>query len=200
VIIPGNIGPPRCLPEWENKNRSTRVENIGYIGSMDPSKGLWELLGALRQLTGKGFNFLQCRILGRLENTKPAINYIKKLGIVKNVTIEGFKDPFPYLAESDLMVYPTLYDAFPDTILEALHTGCPVIASAVGGIPDMLQYDELLFESGNIQEIAEKIEKCVTDNAYYDHIRKLCQERAKEHHFDWAEHFENAMTAYKISK
>jgi glycosyltransferase involved in cell wall biosynthesis len=91
------------------------------------------------------------------------------------------------------MVYPTLYDAFPDTVLEALHTGCPVLASAVGGIPDMLRYDELLFESGNIREIAEKIEKCVIDHNFYAHIRKLCNERAEFYRFDWTERFEKTM-------
>jgi glycosyltransferase involved in cell wall biosynthesis len=194
VIIPGNIGLPRCTPEWENKNRSARVEKIVYIGSLSPAKGLWELLSALGQLTRRGYRFLQCHVLGRLENTEPVIKFIKNLGIEENVIIEGFKDPFPFLAECDLMVYPTLYDAFPDTVLEALHTGCPVIASTAGGLPDMLEYQELLFEPGSVPEIRDKIEKCIKDAAYYEHIRKLCLERAKEHHFDWAGKFEEAMT------
>jgi glycosyltransferase involved in cell wall biosynthesis len=196
VIIPGNIGLPRCTPEWENKNKSAKVEKIVYIGSLGISKGLWELLSALGQLVEGGCRFLQCRILGRLENTEPVIEFIKKLGIEKNVIIEGFKDPFPYLAEGDLMVYPTLYDAFPDTVLESLHTGCPVIASAVGGLPDLLKYQELLFKPGSVPEIRDKIEKCIKDATYYDHIRKLCLERARIFHFDWAEQFEKAMTSY----
>jgi glycosyltransferase involved in cell wall biosynthesis len=196
VIIPGNIGPPRCTPEWENKNKSAKVEKIVYIGSLSASKGLWELLGALGQLVEKGYRFLQCRILGRLENAEPVIDLIKKLGIEENVLLEGFKDPFPYLTESDLMVYPTLYDAFPDTVLEALHTGCPVIASSAGGLPDMLKYQELLFKPGDIQGIADRIEKCIKDSVFYGHIRKLCSERAKEYRFDWAEQFEKAMTNY----
>jgi glycosyltransferase involved in cell wall biosynthesis len=193
VIIPGNIGLPRCTPEWKNKNKSVKVENIIYIGSLSSSKGLWELLRALGQLIGKGYRFLQCHILGRLENTEPLIEFIKKSGIEKNVILEGFKDPFPYLTKGDLMVYPTLYDAFPDTVLEALHTGCPVIASAVGGIPDILKYQELLFASGSVSKIADKIERCIREPSYYDCIRKLCAERAEEYRFDWAEQFEKAM-------
>jgi glycosyltransferase involved in cell wall biosynthesis len=196
AIIPGNIGLPRCIPEWENKNRSAKVEKIVYIGSLSAAKGLWELLGALGHLVEKGYRFLQCHILGRLENTGPVIDVIKKLGIEENVLLEGFKDPFPFLVDCDLMVYPTLYDAFPDTVLEALHTGCPVIASAVGGLPDLLEYQELLFKSGDIQEIADRIERCITNSAFYDHIRKLCFKRAKKYHFDWAEQFEKAMVAY----
>jgi glycosyltransferase involved in cell wall biosynthesis len=110
------------------------------------------------------------------------------------VSLEGFKDPFPYLAECDLMVYPTLYDAYPDTVLEALHTGCPVIAASAGGLPDLLQHQELLFKSGDCNEIAGKIERCITENSFYQKIRLLCAERAEAHRFDWAGRFETAMS------
>jgi glycosyltransferase involved in cell wall biosynthesis len=74
--------------------------------------------------------------------------------------------------------------------------GCPVLAAAIGGVPDILKYDQLLFEPTNIQEIAEKIERCIKDIPYYQNLRKLCSERALAHHFDWAEKFEIAMKDY----
>ncbi|WP_010255487.1 glycosyltransferase family 4 protein [Treponema primitia] len=197
VVIPGNIGLPRCTLEYENKNTSSQVKNILYVGSLSASKGLWDLLKALSILKNKGYDFLHCRILGRLENIDPTENLIKKLNIEELISIDGFKDPFPYLINSDLMVYPTLYDAFPNTVLESLHSGCPVIASEVGGVPDLLHYPELLFESGNILQIADRIERCIKDTSFYMHIRKLCGERAAVHHFDWAEQFENTMRACK---
>jgi glycosyltransferase involved in cell wall biosynthesis len=196
VIIPGNIGLPRCTSEWRNKNKSTGLEKIVYVGSLSATKGLWELLRALSVLIKKGYHFLQCHVLGRNENLEPTIEYINMLGIEKNVIIEGYKNPFSFLASCDLMVYPTLYDAYPDTVLESLHTGCPVIASAVGGLHDLLKYPELLFESENIGEIVSKIERCITDNSFYLYIRSLCAERAEAHRFDWAKRFENAMAGY----
>jgi glycosyltransferase involved in cell wall biosynthesis len=194
VIIPGNIGPPRCAAEWQNKNRSVEVKKIVYIGSLSATKGLWDLLKALGTLKKKEYGFLSCRILGRTENMYQTLHLMHELDIEEMVSIEGFKDPFPYLAESDLMVYPTLYDAYPDTILEALHVGCPVIAASVGGIPELLKYPELLFESGNSYDIAGKIEYCVDDNNFYQKIRLLCAERAEAHRFNWAERFETTMS------
>jgi glycosyltransferase involved in cell wall biosynthesis len=196
VIIPGNIGPPRCRPEWENKNNSGGVEKIVYIGSLSAAKGLWELLRAISRVKKKGYGFLRTHVLGRPENMAPTEELIRNLDIEENIIIEGFKDPFPWLAECDLMVYPTLYDAFPDTVLEALHTGCPVIASAAGGIPDMLSYPQLLFEPGNVEEIVDRIERCITDSAYYGCVRRLCAERAAAFRFDWAGRFEAAMKDY----
>jgi glycosyltransferase involved in cell wall biosynthesis len=197
TIIPGNIGPPRFSPDWENKNKSVSVKKLLYIGSLSSGKGIGELLRALGILKDRGAGPFFCTILGRLENHKPALRLIKKLGIEKIAVLEGFQDPFPYLADCDLMVYPTHYDAFPDTLLEALHVGCPVIASAVGGIPDMLLYPELLFEYDHVREIADKIERCLRDKAFYRRLRELCKKRAACYRFDWAERFEAAMDQYK---
>jgi glycosyltransferase involved in cell wall biosynthesis len=196
VIIPGNIGLPRCTPDWERKNTALKVEKILYVGSLSAGKGVRDLLCALGILKARGYDFLRCRLLGRNEGIDPTLQLIKQLGIESMVSIEGFKQPFPYLADCSLMVYPSLYDAYPDTALEALHTGCPVLASAVGGLPDLLKYPDLLFEPGNVRQIADRVEKCITDQKFYAHIRALCAERAEAHRFDWAERFENAMKEY----
>jgi glycosyltransferase involved in cell wall biosynthesis len=195
VIIPGNIGLPRCAPEWQNKNVSERVTKLIYVGSEAVNKGLSVFLSVVALLKRHGFTSLRCFLLARIEHESTK-ELIKKLDITEQMVLIGYADPFPYLAECDLFVYPALYDAFPDTVLEALHTGCPVIASRVGGLPDMLRFPELLFESGDIAAIAARIERCVTDAAYYQHLRSLCAERAAAFNFDWAERFENAMQAY----
>ncbi|MDR0644670.1 MAG: glycosyltransferase [Treponema sp.] len=193
IVIPGNIGLPRCKPKWENKNTSEKVQTLVYIGSLSPSKGFLDLLKALAELKERGFGGLRCYILGRTENTGQTKRFIETLNIQEMVTFEGFQDPFPYLARCDMLVYPTLYDAYPDTALEALHTGCPVIGSRVGGLPDLLKYPELLFETGDIQEIADRIEKCIREPKFYQCIRRLCAARTEAHHFDWAAQFEMAM-------
>jgi glycosyltransferase involved in cell wall biosynthesis len=200
VIIPGNIGLPRFTQEWQNKNAVTKFRDLVYVGSLAPNKGLWEFLRVLAELKKRGFTKLRSHILTRTDGLEPLLNLIQELDIADMAIIEGYKMPFSYLADCSLMVYPVLYDAYPDTALEALHTGCPVLASAVGGLPDLLKYPELLFESGNVQEIADRVEKCITDGDFYAHIRALCAERADAHHFDWAERFENAMKNYLDKK
>jgi glycosyltransferase involved in cell wall biosynthesis len=196
IIIPGNIGPPRFTSEWEDKNNSIEVKKLLYVGSSAPNKGLLELLKVLGLLKAKEFNAIHCHILAKVENLALITKLVRELNIEDKVFFEGYKDPFPFLATCDLMVYPVLYDAFPDAVLEALHTGCPVIASAVGGLPDMLRYPELLFDPQNIQQIADKIEQCIIDNNFYSYIRQLCKKRAAVYHFDWAEQFEKAMINY----
>ena len=196
LIIPGNIGLPRCTPEWENTNQSKAVSSLVYIGLLSISKGLQYLLEACALLKQRGVRNISLSVLGKLENAKPVIKMVEDLGIDDIVRFEGFADPFPFLAKCDLMVYPTLYDAFPDAVLESLHAGCPVIATSVGGIPDMLKYPELMLDQADSTGIADRIEKCINDKKFYSRIRKLCAERAHEFHFDWAEKFNQIMINY----
>ncbi|MDR3343232.1 MAG: glycosyltransferase [Treponema sp.] len=136
-----------------------------------------------------------------VQNTIDTNRFLERTGCSESKTVVipgniGLPRCTSEYANKNLMVYPTLYDAYPDTVLEALHTGCTVIAAAVGGLPDLLQYPELLFKSGNLQEITDRIERCITDPVFYQHIRTLCAQRAAVHRFDWAERFEAAMENY----
>jgi glycosyltransferase involved in cell wall biosynthesis len=193
VIIPGNIGPPRFTPQWANKNNSASVGKLLYVGVLSVSKGLQYLLKAVAILKDRGRASIRLIVLGDLGGAGPVFKLVESLGIKEQVQFVGFALPFPYLASCDLFVYPTLYDAFPDTVLEALHTGCPVIASETGGIPELLKNRELLFPPGDSDEIARRIQRCVDSPDYYRHIRDLCGERAGAYRFDWALAFEEAI-------
>jgi glycosyltransferase involved in cell wall biosynthesis len=60
---------------------------------------------------------------------------------------------------ADICVVPSLEDNLPNTVLEAMACGTPVIASNVGGIPDMVRHQQtgLLFEPKNVKDLADKI-------------------------------------------
>lgn len=189
VIIPGNIGLPRFTQKNEYTNHSNSVHTLVYVGSVSLSKGLQHLLKAIALLKDHGYTELHLAVLGKISGNEKAFAMVKSLGITTMVSFEGFTMPFPFLEKSDLMVYPTLYDAFPDTILEALHTGCPVIATRVGGVTEMLKYPELLFDIANEEQIADRIERCVTDVDFYSKLRGYCKERSFEYKFDWADRF-----------
>ena len=66
------------------------------------------------------------------------------------------------------MVHPSKQDNAPLTILEAHACGKPVVASLVGGIPELLneQESEWLYEPRNITELAEKLTSAVTATAF----------------------------------
>jgi glycosyltransferase involved in cell wall biosynthesis len=70
-----------------------------------------------------------------------------------------------YFAESDIVVIPSLQEAFGLVVSEAMASGKPVVGSRVGGIPDQIidGYNGFLVQPKNPLEIAEKI-LWLTDN------------------------------------
>lgn len=195
VLIPGNIGLPRFLPEWENRNRSMRVEKLLYVGVLTATKGFRTLLEAMSLLDRRGMDGLKLTVLGKTEGAGETMLLVDRLGLSNRVFFAGYANPFPYLADSDLLVYPTLYDAFPDAVLEALHTGCPAIAADTGGMRDLLGTDDALFPVGDAPALADRIEELAHDNLRYSALKVKCMERARVFRFDWAGAFEQAMLA-----
>jgi glycosyltransferase involved in cell wall biosynthesis len=196
VVISNNIGLPHFEEKYRNKNKSTTVNNLVYVGALSSRKGFWEYIKVAALLKKRGYSHIKCFALGREENIHKSVDLIKKLDVEDMVFIEGYKNPFDYFEKYDLFVYPTPYEAFGNVLTEALHTGCPVFASNTGGIPELLDNPELLFEYGNTKEITDKIERCILDTDYYMHIKNYCIRRANYFHFDWAERFEKAMAEF----
>jgi glycosyltransferase involved in cell wall biosynthesis len=193
VIIPGNIGSKRFAPEWKNKNNSQTVKKLVYVGPLSTSKGFRYVVELMETLKKMGRTGISMYVLGRTNNKSEVFREIKKRNLDSMFIFTGYVNPFSYFADCDLMVYPTLYDAWPDAVLEAMYTGCPAIASAVGGLPDLLKYPELLFESGNVTQMADMVERAITDPEYYQQLRNLCASRVPELTFDWVERFEAEM-------
>lgn len=193
IVVYGNIWPPRFTEEWKNKNSSSSVRKLIYAGVLSTSKGFAHVLKALALLKARGFDDLVLYALGRTENLDPVRELAANLGIGDHVVFTGYVDPFPYFADCDLLVYPSLYDAWPDVVMEAIHVGCPAIASRVGGLPELLEYDELLFDSGDVVGMADIVERAIVDADFYARMRKLCTARAEALTFDWAVAMEKAM-------
>lgn len=194
VVIGGNIGGPRFKPEYAGSNRSIKLKKLVFVGTLGERKGLRYLIEALSLLSQRGIGDLELDVLGPGENRAEYEQMIMRTSLSGKVHFHGrVADPFPFYRDADLMVVPSLFDSYPDTVLEALHVGVPVIASRVGGIPDQLVHEELLFPIRDANAIAVEIAQMHGDQGYYMHVRQLCAERRAAFEFDWAERWERAM-------
>lgn len=101
-------------------------------------KGLDVLLRAAA-LLAKGQPELTLLIAGD-GALRPALERLARdLAIADQVRWLGFRRDVPQvLAASDLFVLPSLFDAFPGALLEAMAAALPIVASAVGGVPEIL--------------------------------------------------------------
>ena len=65
--------------------------------------------------------------------------YSNSLGLNKAITFHGVSsDIFTHLSESDIFVLPSKWEGMPMSVIEAMGTGLPIVATCVGGIPDMI--------------------------------------------------------------
>ena len=80
------------------------------------------------------------KLIGDGDLQKKMEAYAEELGIREKVSFLGSQtDVYPFLKAADVFLLPSKFEGMPMTIIEAMGTGLPVVASAVGGVPDMLE-------------------------------------------------------------
>jgi glycosyltransferase involved in cell wall biosynthesis len=95
-------------------------------------------------------------------------------GAPANVHWAGFRrDVDAILAGCDLFVHPSLDDAFPTVLLEALAAGLPIVASRVGGIPEIVEdgVTGKLVQAGDANQLADAIRTLLDDDTARMHMR-----------------------------
>ena len=147
-----------------------------HIGRLCKSKGQHLLLQAaanLHQLRQEAV----CLIVGKdLEEDGAYLKYLKdlaqELGIHKSVYFLGHRADIPQLlASSDLLVLPSNAEGLPLVILEAMAAGLPVVATPVGGIPEVVIHQEtgLLVPVEDVQALGDAILKLLQNpNLQYE--------------------------------
>ncbi|HET7909277.1 MAG TPA: glycosyltransferase [Nitrospira sp.] len=136
---------------------------------VEPKKGISVLLRAMAALKTHGHD-PQCQLLivGDGPARQPLEALSRQLGLSGCTVFAGTRRDVPrILPLLDLFVLPSLYEGFGIAILEAMAAGKPVVASAVGGIPEFVVPGEtgLLVEPGNAAALAEAVRSLVRDPA-----------------------------------
>lgn len=110
-----------------------------FVGSGYARKGLAQVLRALKQLP------LHCYlvVVGKDRHIRRYERLARRLGVSARVRFVGAQeDTAPYYGAADAFVLPTLYDPFPNVVLEAMASGLPVITSQKCGAVDLIRDGE----------------------------------------------------------
>ena len=122
------------LSKYIGKSIEEKTEIIGTIGNLYKTKGHTLLIKAAEQIPDKIFI-----IIGDGPERKNLESIISNLNLKKRVFIAGYiDDAHRFLKGFDLFILPSLKEGFPYIILEAIAAKIPIIASGVGGIPEIL--------------------------------------------------------------
>lgn len=98
---------------------------------------------------------------------------LKELGTLDKVIFPGnfFDDPeekFRAFAAADVFVLPSRFEGLGGVLIEAMAQGTPVIAANRGGVPDVVPSAFCLYELNDIRELAERVNRVLTDKDLAD--------------------------------
>jgi len=142
-----------------------------FLSNIIVTKGVFLLLDACAQLKKKNIAF-ECHFVGDwLDITEASFNQkVTEMNLSNNVFAHGKKydqEKNVFYKQSDIFVFPTLYDleAFPLVLLEAMQFELPVIASNVGGIPDIVIDNETgyIVLKDNVNDLVDKLICLIND-------------------------------------
>lgn len=113
---------------------------LATIARLVPQKNHQGLLKSLTLLPESIRSTTHCLFIGTGDLENQLRNDVYNLGLQENVSFLGERTDIPIILRAiDLLVLPSHWECLPMTILEALAAKCPVVATAVGGVPEILQ-------------------------------------------------------------
>jgi glycosyltransferase involved in cell wall biosynthesis len=137
------------------------------VARLHPGKGHRVLLDAMRQLL-HSYPKLKLICLGEGQGEQELRALCENFGLAHCVRLVGYQQNVSeWLAAADINVLPTFYEGLPLTILEAMASGLPTVASNVGGIPEAIEdgVSGLLVPPGDPQRLAEALSFLLRDAA-----------------------------------
>lgn len=136
---------------------------IGHIGELDHShKGQGTIIEAARQVKDSHPE-LHFVLVG---NGKDEREFRQAADGLRNVEFTGFVDNIEdYLAAFDIFIYPSLCEGLGSSLLDAMSFGLPIVASGVGGIPEIIEdrVNGLLIPPGSPQDLVEALQRVLHD-------------------------------------
>jgi len=180
--VPGAFFRP---PEEHATVQPTEPLRLLFVGSVVERKGIFDLLEALASIPG-GTACLDIVGGGKIAEAQEAA---ERLGIADRVRIWGPLEGDPLLAayrSAEVLVLPSYHEGVPLVVLEAMASGLGVIATPVGGIPDVLTdgQDALLVPPGDVKALATAIRRLAADRRLLHDIALAGQQRAMTYSFD----------------
>ncbi|MBM7571381.1 glycosyltransferase [Aquibacillus albus] len=138
-MIYNGINLEKCIPKSEYlSNGDISLLHIGRFTEQKNHIGLIESF----KIVNDSFPNTTLQLIGSGDLENEIRKKIKELNLEHSVQILGLKSQvYPYLNKADIFVLPSHWEGMPITLIEAMGTALPIVATEVGGIPDMIKSD-----------------------------------------------------------
>ena len=176
VVIPN----PVALPEKPAPRTEKTVIGVGHLV---PVKGFDVLIKAFGRIAGKHPDW-RLTIWGLGDHRDRLMAIAAELGFADRLDLPGLTDqPGAWADDAGIFVLSSRHEGFPNTLLEAMAAGLPVIATdcPVGGPRAMIDHDTsgLLVPSEDEAAMAAALDQLITDDAGRDRLAAAARQRAE---------------------
>jgi glycosyltransferase involved in cell wall biosynthesis len=193
AVIPNSIDASWFDPGLRDANRSTELRRLIFVGNLIARKGVLSLVVAFQRLVSDGLD-LSLEICGDGPLRAQLERFVTGHQLSDRVALRGaVSDALRRIADADLLVLPSLYDSFPNVVLEALHTGTPALATRAGGAAEIIRQEDLLVAPQDSDALAAAVRRLSRDRTVYAAAREHMRRRRAEFEFDWVGRFESIL-------
>ena len=172
---------PACIRQKLGLN--DRSKAISAVGRLSVEKGHRYLLESANRVL-EHFPETRFWIIGDGPERKWLESLVTNLGLDDIVSFLGYRSEVAsIMTASDVVVLTSLTEGCPNVLLEAMSLGKPVVATAVGGVPEIVRHEEtgLLVPPKNPEAIAQALLRLLHNPAWAAHLGAQGRERALRH-------------------
>ncbi len=186
AVVPNGVDLDRFRPASSSPQEPATDVNGVFVGRLIVNKGPQFLMEAMASLAPIHPN-LKLVMVGDGPLAEDLVGTARAAGIIDRVEFLGLRqDVDEVMRRADFFVRPSLVEGMPLTVLEAMATGLPVIASDVAGTGEVIVDGQsgLLVEPGDVAGLVEAMDRVVRDRALRTRLGSGARRRVEEA-FSW---------------
>lgn len=193
IYIPNFLD--RDNPKVNENNNSKKY--LLYFGRLSEEKGIFTLIQAMEKID------MDLYVVGSGPLKEGINKYIKEHNMT-NIKMLGFKsgqELVDIVGNAKAVVLPSeWYENGPYSAIEALQVGRPIIGANIGGIPELIDNNGYLFESGCSNDLIKSIEKMINEDSESYSTMEVNSKKLFENNYTAPNHLSRLLSVYEMAK
>jgi glycosyltransferase involved in cell wall biosynthesis len=160
---------------------------VGVVCALRPEKGLPTLLEAFAKVLSGPPSAVRSGLRLAMVGSGPMLESLREMSIGLGVETKCHFEPSTadvagWLRAMDIFVLPSLSEALSNALMEAMACGCAVVASSVGGNPELVSDGAtgLLYPAGDAAALADRLERLVVDDELRSRVGAAAATRLRQ--------------------
>jgi glycosyltransferase involved in cell wall biosynthesis len=181
IVLPNMIDQPLFEKEKTNDDNKLRIV---FLGTLNDNKGIFDILSVFGEKNDYLKNKVELHIGGR-GNVQRLENMINQMELSDFVVYHGWLNTLEkhkLLSQADILIQPSSFESFGISIIEGMSYGLPVIATNVGGIPELVQnnINGFLITPNSKKQIFDSIRYFIENPQVIKKMGKVSAEKAEQ--------------------